>query len=140
MASRSKSKVTTDHDEIRRWVEERGGRPAVVKSTRGKGDEQGILHIDFPGFTGEGALEPTSWEEFFKQFDHEGLAFVYQEATASGQKSNFNKIVKSETVMERAGGKRSGARKTTGGGKSEKRERGAPVAQTKQQRANVLPG
>jgi hypothetical protein len=121
MASRSKSKVTTDHDEIRRWVEERGGRPAVVKATRGKGDDVGILRIDFPGFSGEGTLEPISWEEFFEKFDREGLAFVYQETTASGQKSNFNEIVKRETVMERAGGKRSRARKTSARGKSEKR-------------------
>ena len=120
MASRSKSKVTTDHDEIRRWVEERGGWPAVVKSTRGKGDDVGILRIDFPGFSGEGTLEPISWEEFFEKFDREGLAFVYQETTASGQKSNFNEIVKRETVMERAG-KRSRARKTSARGKSEKR-------------------
>ena len=27
------SKTTTDHDEIRRWAEERGGRPAHVKDT-----------------------------------------------------------------------------------------------------------
>lgn len=121
MASRSKSKVTTDHDEIRRWVEERGGRSAVVKATRGKGDDAGILRIDFPGFSGEGTLEPISWEEFFEKFDHEGVAFVYQETTASGQKSNFNKIVKRETVMERAGDKRRRARKTGARGKNEKR-------------------
>jgi hypothetical protein len=28
----SESKTTTNHDEIRRWVEERGGRPARVLS------------------------------------------------------------------------------------------------------------
>ena len=121
MASRSKSKVTTDHDEIRRWGEERGGQPAVVKSTDGQGDDVGILRIDFPGFSGEGTLEPISWEEFFEKFDREGLAFVYQETTASEQKSNFNKIVKRETVTGRAGGKRSGARKTSARGKSEKK-------------------
>jgi hypothetical protein len=31
------SKQTTTHDEIRRWVEERGGRPAAVKGTGGDG-------------------------------------------------------------------------------------------------------
>jgi hypothetical protein len=46
---------------------------------------------------------------------------VYQETTASGQKSNFNKIVKRETVMARAGAKRSRARKTGARGKNEKR-------------------
>lgn len=46
---------------------------------------------------------------------------MYQETTASGQKSNFNKIVKRETVMARAGAKRSRARKTGARGKNEKR-------------------
>ena len=29
----SKTTTTTDHDEIRRWVEEHGGSPVVVKGT-----------------------------------------------------------------------------------------------------------
>ena len=32
----SEGRTTTDHDEIRRWVEERNGRPAAVR-TGGKG-------------------------------------------------------------------------------------------------------
>ena len=31
--SRSGSRTTTDHDEIRRWVEERGGKPVEVAAT-----------------------------------------------------------------------------------------------------------
>jgi hypothetical protein len=113
MARRSQSKSTTDHDEIRQWAEARGGRPAVVKSTRGKGDDTGILRIDFPGYSGSGSLEEISWEEFFEKFDREKLALVYQESTARGQKSNFNKIVSRETLT-------SGARKSRG---REERER-----------------
>jgi len=30
-----KSNITTDHEQIRRWVEERGGHPAAVTRTRG---------------------------------------------------------------------------------------------------------
>ena len=52
MAGRSQSKTTTNHDEIRQWAEARNGRPAVVKSTRRKGDDTGILRIDFPGYNG----------------------------------------------------------------------------------------
>src|SRR3954454_412085 len=91
------SKTTQDHEEIRRWAEERGGKPSHVKST-GSGDEIGILRIDFPGFSGEGSLEEITWDEFFEKFDDSGLALVYQEETAEGEKSNFNKIVKAETV------------------------------------------
>jgi hypothetical protein len=102
MASRSQSKTSTDHDEIRQWAEARAGRHAVVKSTRGKGDDTGILRIDFPGYSGAGSLEQISWEEFFEKFDREKLALVYQETTARGQKSNFNKIVSRETVRSAA--------------------------------------
>jgi hypothetical protein len=98
MASRSQSKTTTDHGEIRQWAEARGGRPAIVKSTRGKGDDTGILRIDFPGYSGSGSLEEISCEEFFEKFDREKLALVCQETTAGGQKSNFNKIVSRETL------------------------------------------
>lgn len=31
-----------------------GGPNAVVKSMRGKGDDTGILQIDFPGYSGTG--------------------------------------------------------------------------------------
>src|SRR5205085_1728217 len=38
----SKSTTTTDHDEIRRWVEEHGGKPASVRGTE-NGDGAGVL-------------------------------------------------------------------------------------------------
>ena len=56
----SESTTTTDHDEIRRWVEEHGGKPASVKGTEGGGDELGVLRIDFPGGAGEEQLEQVS--------------------------------------------------------------------------------
>ncbi len=86
------SKTTTDHETIRKWAEERGGKPTHVKGTGGK-DDPGILRIDFPGYSGEGKLEEISWDTFFEKFDDQELALVYQEKTAEGQKSNFNKLV-----------------------------------------------
>jgi hypothetical protein len=94
------AKTTTDHNEIRRWAEERGGKPTHVKGTGGKGDP-GILRIDFPGYSGEGKLEPISWDDFFKKFDEQQLALTYQEVTAEGQKSNFNKLISRHTAEER---------------------------------------
>lgn len=85
------SKTTTDHEEIRQWVEERKGKPAQVDGTGDKGSP-GVLRIDFPG-NDSGRLEEISWEEFFKKFDHEKLAFLYQDETADGQTSYFNKLV-----------------------------------------------
>lgn len=89
------SKTTTNHDEIRKWAEKRGGKPSHVKST-GKKNDVGILRIDFPGYSGEGSLEPISWEDFFEKFDEQELALVYQEKTADGKQSNFNKLVSRE--------------------------------------------
>ena len=103
----SKSKVTTDHEEIRRWAEERGGKPARVKRTGG-GDDPGILRIDFPGYSGADSLEEISWDEFFRKFDENGLALLYQETTAGGQRSNFNKLISRET--EQAASGRNGGR------------------------------
>jgi hypothetical protein len=78
--------TTTDHDEIRRWVEERGGRPSHVADTASNGDE-GILRIDF-GEPDEG-LEEISWDDWFAAFDENELAFLYE---PDGE-SRFNKLV-----------------------------------------------
>jgi hypothetical protein len=84
------SKQTTDHEEIRAWVEERGGKPARVEGT-GSGDDPGILRIDFPG--DDDRLEEISWDEWLEAFDENELAFLYQDETADGGASRFNKLV-----------------------------------------------
>ena len=110
MAGRSKSKTTTDRDQIRHWLEARRGRPAVVKSTRGKGDDKGVLRIDFPGYSGAGSLEEISWVKFFEKFDRKGHALGTRETAARGQRSNFKQDrLSRETVTARAAGNRSGA-------------------------------
>jgi len=64
----NRSNATRDHEEIRRWAEERGGKPAHVKRT-GSEEDIGVLRIEFPGFGGDENLEPISWEDFFAKFD-----------------------------------------------------------------------
>jgi hypothetical protein len=93
MATSSESKTTTDHEEIRRWVEEHGGKPARVKGT-GDANDPGMLRIDFPGGADEDRLEHISWDEWFQKFDENGLAFLYQEKKASGEDSTFFRLVK----------------------------------------------
>ena len=88
----SESTTTTDHEEIRRWVEEHGGKPASVKGTEGAGD-LGVLRIDFPGGAGEEQLEQVSWDEWFEKFEQEKLAFLYQQQKAGGEDSTFFKLV-----------------------------------------------
>jgi hypothetical protein len=92
----AQSKTTTDHDEIRRFVESRDGTPAAVRDTGSDGDP-GILRIDFPGGAGSDDLEHISWDEFFEKFDEENLAFVYQEEKASGEPSTFAKFVRRDS-------------------------------------------
>jgi hypothetical protein len=80
----SSAQTTTDHDAIRKWAEERDGHPARV-DTGGPG---GILRIDFG--EREESLDPISWDEFFKIFDENDLAFLYQ---PDDRNSRFNKFV-----------------------------------------------
>jgi hypothetical protein len=98
------SKVTTDHDEIRRWAEERGGKPATVEDTERPGEKAGLLRIDFPTGAGSPPLEPISWDDFFDKFDEAELAMVYQDEKADGEVSTFCKFVNRENAH--AGSKR----------------------------------
>jgi hypothetical protein len=86
----SEAKVTTDHNEIRAWAEKRGGTPSTVEGTGDKGGV-GVLRLDFPPKNTE--LEKISWEEFFKKFEKEKLAFLYQDKTSDGAESRFHKFV-----------------------------------------------
>jgi len=97
------SKTTQDHDEIRRWAEARGAVPADVGSTEKKG-QAGILRFEFPKAknANDSALNEISWDEFFEKFDASGLALVYQEKTAAGETSNFNKLVHPENAKPAA--------------------------------------
>lgn len=83
----SEAVTTTNHDKIRRWVEEREGRPAVIR-TSGSG---GVLRIDFG--EAEANLQEIGWDEFFQIFDDNDLAFLHQDKTSDGGTSRFNKFV-----------------------------------------------
>ena len=101
--ARHSSKTTTNHSEIKRWAEARGATPACVKGTGSRSDP-GMIRLDFPGYSGSDSLEPITWDEWFESFDDNGLALVYQDKTASGKRSNFNKIIGRDTAEKRAHG------------------------------------
>lgn len=90
MAAAHESKRTTNHDEIRRWAEQRGGVPATVSGTEERGEDAGILRI---AFTDEENLEQIGWDAFFDKFDEEKLEFLYQDQTQDGDTSRFFKFV-----------------------------------------------
>lgn len=89
------SKTTTDHSTIKKWAEERDGKPAVVSQTKDNGKGGGLLRIDFPGYA-EDNLEEISWDKFFDIFDENNLEFLYQEETKDGGESRFFKFVDKE--------------------------------------------
>ncbi len=93
------TKATTDHDEIREWAEERGGKPATVKSTS-RGEAAGLLRFMFPTVGQDDDLEVISWDEFFRKFEQEDLAMLYQEEIKGGETSRFFKFVTKETARE----------------------------------------
>src|SRR6185312_10467409 len=98
-ADMATTKVTTDHQVIREWAQERGGKPAAVRSTH-RGKDAGILRLEFPGapHADDESLEEISWDEWLAKFDDAELALLYEDKTAAGKKSNFNKLVKREAV------------------------------------------
>jgi hypothetical protein len=98
-----KSVCTTNPDTIRRWVEDRGGRPAVVKM-RSTGGPDSPPRIEFPQYQRRGArnVQRVSWEEFFRRFEQRRLAFVYQEQTVGGATSRFFKFVSRDAPYLRA--------------------------------------
>ncbi|SIR11183.1 hypothetical protein SAMN05421858_1467 [Haladaptatus litoreus] len=98
--SNEESRRTTNHDEIRNWIEHRNGNPAKVQGTekgRKADDGGGLLRIDFEeSDVSDDPLERISWEEFFEAFENENLAFIYQEQTEAGATSRFCKLVARE--------------------------------------------
>lgn len=93
------AETTTDHDEIRKWAEGKGGKPASVKRTHSD-DRAGIIRIMFPDAPNSehGALEEISWDEFFDQFEESKLALLYD------KDSMFSKLVGRDAAEKRAKG------------------------------------
>jgi hypothetical protein len=88
----STSHTTTDHNEIRNWVEGHKGTPASVRTT-GSDSDPGVLRIDFPGGTGTDELQHIDWDQWFEKFEDSDLAFLYQEKKSDGEDSTFFKLV-----------------------------------------------
>lgn len=115
-ASRNR-RVLIEHDEIREWAEARGAKPATVSATL-TDEDVGIIRLDFPGYTGAGSLETIEWDEWFAKFDESGLALIVEEVTAGGETSNFNKLVRRESVEDEIEGGPSRARGKKRGGRA----------------------
>ena len=128
MASKSQSKTTTDHDEIRQWVEARNGGPAFVKKHPWQGDDTGILQIDFSGYSGSGSLEEISWEEFFEKSRSRETRSGLSGNSRARTEEQFQQYRQPRDYTSRARS-RSGARKSGGRAASDTgRKRSRPAA------------
>jgi hypothetical protein len=87
----TQAEITTEQKSIQRWIEQRRGRPTMVKGTEGD-DGEGNLRVDFA--EPDDKLEPIAWKEFFKTFEDRRLAFLYQDKTSDGKQSCFFKFVR----------------------------------------------
>jgi hypothetical protein len=101
----AEAQLTTDHDQIRKWAESRGGKPAAVKATH-RGKDAGIIRLIFPDApnSDDESLEEISWDEFFRKFDEAGLALLYRDKMSGGERSLFNKLIGRETAEARRHG------------------------------------
>jgi hypothetical protein len=110
-------RTTTDHDEIKRWVEAHGGCPARVKPRSGRMAQ--LPRIDFHQSRGRQILVPITWDAFFDAFERNHLAFRYQEDAPRGQESRVSKLIARRTtgtssrVSGATAGHRGGAKRTT---------------------------
>ena len=84
-----RSLVTTHHDVIRQWADDRKATPATVPGTE-HGDLLGVLRLDFGG--DDDRLRHVSWEEWFTTFDERRLNFIYQEERSDGHTSTFFRL------------------------------------------------
>ncbi|OUS91787.1 hypothetical protein [Rhodococcus sp. NCIMB 12038] len=75
--------ITTDRDEIRRWIQAHHGAPAR--------DGTGALRIDFLG--GPGEFEHLSWNDWFTELDNRGLALCYPGPHIRGGTSAWFELV-----------------------------------------------
>ncbi|QNG20978.1 hypothetical protein G4H71_08740 [Rhodococcus triatomae] len=84
----STPRTTTDHDEIRAWVEARDGAPARVPAAEAQGGG-GVLRLDFTGGASSEDIEHIPWDEWLDLFDDQGLAFTHKDIDVPGEESTY---------------------------------------------------
>ena len=82
--------TTTNHEEIREWVEQHGGRPALMAGVESatpnaeveEGNE-GVLTLIFS--SKDTMAKPIEWQEFFDTFELRQLRFRYDDPLRPGE-------------------------------------------------------
>lgn len=88
----SDTKKTTKHEEIKKWAKDHDASPVKVRSTGGSSGE-GLIRLALEGHSKDDKeLEKISWDEFFKIFEDNKLAMIYDQES----NNNFFKLVSRE--------------------------------------------
>ena len=93
---------TRDHDNIRRWAEQRRAEPATGEATVSGPATHNIkdggagIRFNFPGVS---LFRPITWGEWLTNFDVHQCAFVYEDEPSTPP-SNRYRIVKAEDWKE----------------------------------------
>ncbi|OGD69734.1 hypothetical protein A3A84_01015 [Candidatus Collierbacteria bacterium RIFCSPLOWO2_01_FULL_50_23] len=99
-------KTTTSHVVIRGWAENHGGKPALIVDPNQFDLEVG-LRVDFPGKQDEALLsrahhnQDVSWDEFFKVFEEQQLAFDYLEEPGETDLVDAYRFIKREALKDK---------------------------------------
>ncbi len=88
------TRMTTDHAEVRQWAMDRGGVPAHLSLSSDPRAKIGILKIRLPGVNTDEPLRNIDWEAWFRVFDRQRLAFLYEDEQAHEVgEGDFYKVV-----------------------------------------------
>jgi len=98
------AKTLTDRDEIRQWVEARGGNPMLMDTPDGTGTRT-LLQLTFgqdaintDGNEGPdriGGFHLVSWEEWFAALDEGKLAIRVSDDPSGGNEAEFEFVERS---------------------------------------------
>jgi hypothetical protein len=86
--------LTIDHQVIFSWALRRGAHPSTFV-----GDEHPWPLLFNFGSVGAG-LKEINWDKFFAEFERADLAFVYRDASPTGQLDDWHEFVKRAAVPE----------------------------------------
>ena len=92
-----KSKTTDNHITIKKWVEDRNGKPSLMDGIVPEKGGDEMLRIDFMDGS-DGPLHHISWDKFFEIFENTNLLFLYQEGIKVGEKSKSYKFIDRDKV------------------------------------------
>jgi hypothetical protein len=106
------SKVLTSREDIRQWVEARGGYPMLMETPDGTGTRT-LLQLTFgqhllnsEGNEGPdriGGFQLSSWDDWFTALEENGLSIKVSDDPAGGSENEFEFVALGETDTRESG-------------------------------------